>query len=107
MHVGHSRRKNDAATRRRSLEKVALVVGFLAIAVAIVTAYRSPATGYEQSIYRATPTTYWIGTGVAALLGIVVAVTATHRRRDAAHLLVVLAVLSAIALPAIRGYYFY
>ncbi|AGN02224.1 hypothetical protein L593_11395 [Salinarchaeum sp. Harcht-Bsk1] len=82
-------------------------MGFFAFAFAIVTAYRSPATGYEQSIYRATPTAYWAGIAVASLLGIVVAVIATHRRRDAAHLLVALAVLSVIALPAIRGYYFY
>ena len=106
MHVDHSLR-TSGQTRWGTIEKLALVVGFLAFAFAIVSAYRSPATGYEQSIYRATPAAYWGAIAVASLLGIAVALTATHRRRDAAHLLVVLAVLSLISLPAIRGYYFY
>ncbi|GAB3679354.1 hypothetical protein GCM10028857_00600 [Salinarchaeum chitinilyticum] len=107
MHVEHAGRNSGGATRRGTTQKLALAVGFLALAIGIAMAYRSPATGYEQSIYRATPIAYWMAIGLATLIGGWVAVTASRRRRDAAHLLVAVAVVSVLALPAIRGYYFY
>ncbi|WP_248516614.1 hypothetical protein [Salinarchaeum laminariae] len=107
MHAHNARQESRRPRRRGTAQKLALAVGFLALAVGIAAAYRSPTTGYEQSIYRATPFAYWAAIGVATLIGGWVAVTASRRRRDAAHLLVAIAVISVLALPAIRGYYFY
>lgn len=89
------------------LQKVVLASGFLALALGVASAYRSPATGYEVSIYAATPTAYWLGIGAATAAGLWVALTTGGRVRDGGHVLGSVAVLSAVALPAIRGYHFY
>ena len=49
--------------------KGVLAVGFLAAAVAVNAAHAAPASGYEVSIYRGTPTNFWIGVGVAVVGG--------------------------------------
>lgn len=95
----------DAPPHRQ--QKAALIVGFLAFTAAIAIAHRTPATGYELSIYRSTPAGYWIATAVAALVGLWIASTASGRTRDGAHLLVAGAVLSVLGLPALRSYEFY
>jgi hypothetical protein len=107
MHADQYRRSGSEPVRRGTTQKLALAGGFLALAAAILVAYRSPASGYEQSIYAATPLAYWGLAGVATLVGTAIAVTAAGYRRDAAHLLVALAVVSVIALPVLRGYFFY
>jgi len=66
------------ATDRSRLSKIALLVGFGALLVGTLTAYRDPATGYELSIYRGTPWTFWAGVGVALVASLTVAMA----RRD-------------------------
>lgn len=88
-------------------QKVALAGGFLALALGVATAYRTPASGYEFSIYAATPATYWVGVAVAAAAGLWVALTGSGRVRDGGHAVGAVALLSVVALPLLRGYHFY
>ncbi|MFB6179797.1 MAG: hypothetical protein ABEI77_08745, partial [Halorientalis sp.] len=92
----------------RSLALTVLTLGFLAVAGAVLTATRSPATGYEVSIYSATPVTFWIACSVAFLAAISVAVSPLYE--DVAPFVLVLGgstMLTIAALPVLRGYYFY
>jgi len=88
-------------------QKVALAGGFLALALGVAAAYRTPATGYEFSIYAATPVEYWLGVGVATATGLWVALTASGRVRDGGHVVGAAALLSVVALPVLRGYHYY
>ena len=89
--------------------KTLLAVGFLAFAGAVAIAYNQPATGYELSIYRSTPTGFWIGSITAAVIALTVAFAPPAPRRLRAVGLVLLpaAVMSVFALPIVRGYFFY
>ncbi len=97
----------DHSTQIRA-SKFALIVGFVALYLAIVSAYQSPATAYEVSIYAATPDGFWAGIGIAVVCGLLVAwfVTPTNRIRTLAILLVASAIVAVAALPIIRGYFF-
>ncbi|SNZ16984.1 hypothetical protein SAMN06269185_2838 [Natronoarchaeum philippinense] len=89
--------------------RIALLIGFVALTLAVIAAHGAPTEGYELSIYRATPLPFWIGVGTATLLGLSVAVwgPGTKRLGHAATLLTGASVLSVVGLPIIRGYYFY
>jgi len=89
--------------------KGALLAGYLALLGAVVAAHRTPATGYELSIYRATPLAFWAGVAVALLAGVAVAFAVDRRSRvhGGALLLLASAMLSVMALPILRGYAFY
>lgn len=91
------------------LPKAILTVGFLALTYGLLVAIDAPATGYELSIYRATPTAFWIGVAVAMLAALVVATRLELDRylRTTALALAVVSMLSILALPILRGYYFY
>ncbi|MFC5973831.1 hypothetical protein ACFPYI_21115 [Halomarina salina] len=96
----------DSARRRRS--KLLLIVGFLGLALAIVRAHFAPATGYELSIYGATPVEVWIGVAIALLVA--VAVTALRPRGwlvPTSLGLAILATATVVFMPTIRGYYAY
>jgi hypothetical protein len=87
--------------------KVALTVGFLGLAGGAYGAVSDPATGYELSVYKATPLTFWVGVGVALLAGLVVAwFGATAAGRTVGCVLGGGAVSAVLALPLLRGYYF-
>jgi hypothetical protein len=96
-----------AGTRSR-LAAVALAAGFLALTAAVLIAHTTPATGYELSIYAAIPAGFWIGAGVAFLVGVTVTWSAstTGRHRTAALALAYSATFAVVALPVIRGYHF-
>ncbi|MWG33212.1 hypothetical protein [Halomarina oriensis] len=96
----------DTTRRRRS--KLLLIVGFLALAFAIVRAHFAPAQGYELSIYGATPITVWLGMAIA--LVVAVGVTALRPKGwlvPTALVLAILAVALLIFMPTVRGYYGY
>jgi len=99
------------ATTRRETRTVngVLLVGFLGLALAVFTALDSPATGYEPSIYTATPPAVWVGVAVAVVAAAVVAVRTgvTALSRRLALVLAGGAGWSVAALPLLRGYYFY
>ena len=86
----------------------ALTIGFLALATAIVAAYREPATGFELSIYASTPILFWIGVGVAIVLAL--AVVAAAPRGEFSSLALALAsgaVLAIVGIPTLRSYAFF
>jgi len=99
--------KHKDSTRRRRA-KLLLIVGFLALTIAIVRAHFAPAQGYELSIYGATPITVWLGIGVALVAA--VAVTALRPRGwlvPTALGLAVFATALLVFMPTVRGYYAY
>jgi hypothetical protein len=98
------------ATRRRLArrEKLLLLTGFLALAGAVYAAVGAPVSGYELSLYRATPPLFWVGIALALLSALFVGLgTETARGRLTATVLGGLAGLAVAGLPLIRGYYFY
>ncbi|WP_410767600.1 hypothetical protein [Haloferax sp. DFSO60] len=93
-------------SRSWSFTHVGLIGGFTAFAIAVFVAYQNPATGYELSIYGATPSIYWILVGFAVLCSLIIAVMGEARFRSFALFLGGISVFSIVALPVIRGYYF-
>ena len=95
--------------RQATVLKALLAGGFLAFVGALAIAYSQPATGYELSIYRSTPTGFWIGSVVAGIVALTVAFAPPTSRRIQALALALLAgvVLSVYALPLVRSYFFY
>lgn len=88
--------------------KTALTVGFLAFTFGIVSAHATPATGYELSIYRATPLLFWGGVGLGFLVAVTVLFTARSRRLvDGAALLAGVCLLAVVSIPLLRSYAFY
>lgn len=83
-----------------------LTAGFLAVSVAVWTAFGEPATAYEESIYTETPDLTWLALVVvfAVALGVVVSTDGPHQR--AGILLGGLGVLTVASLPVIRSYRF-
>ncbi|MHB9288003.1 hypothetical protein ACKVMT_13290 [Halobacteriales archaeon Cl-PHB] len=95
-------------TRRGdTVVELALGLGFLLVAAAVLLARRAPATGYERSIYASTPGLVWGLLSVALFVAVSVAV---YRNTDRAVALALglggLAVTVVSALPIIRGYHF-
>ncbi|WP_017343087.1 hypothetical protein [Halorubrum sp. T3] len=85
---------------------VALAVGYLALAAGIAAARAAPATGYEVSVYAATPAVTWAALAVAG--GVSIAVCLSDERYLApAVLLAGLGAATVAGLPLIRGYHFY
>lgn len=85
-----------------------LVFGYLFFTIGIVAAHFSPADSFEVSIYAATPALYWLGIAAALLAAVVCGLFAQQRHIWLLGLVLGgLAVVSMIALPMLRGYYFY
>ncbi|WP_313696279.1 hypothetical protein [Halorarum halobium] len=94
-------------SHRRS--KVGLTVGFLALLAAVLLARRAPPTGYELSLYAATPPAVWACLCVALAAGVTVALLGEvpDRLGNAGVLLAGATVLALVTMPLLRGYYFY
>jgi hypothetical protein len=96
-----------AITHRR-LSKATLAAGAIALTVAVLAAHATPATGYELSIYRATPGAFWLGLFVTLAIVVVLAVVSDRRSiRIASLWLGGLAIVAFAALPLLRSYYFF
>ncbi len=93
-----------------SIAKLLLTVGFLAITAATLIAHISPASGYEVSIYTMTPTSVWIGLGMAVMISLLVAVHSVHDTardiRAVAFALGGTAMVVVASLPIVRGYHY-
>ncbi|TMT86909.1 MFS transporter [Haloterrigena sp. H1] len=92
------------------VRKLALALGFLAITVSTLVAHRSPATGYELSLYTMTPQGVWAGLIVAFAVSLAVAFDrsiASSRTRSLALVLGGLALTVFAGLPIVRGYHFF
>ncbi|WP_160132767.1 hypothetical protein [Halococcus salsus] len=96
------------AVPRNRGRKLALVVGYLALAGGVLFAYDEPTTGYEVSIYGATPWGFWLGVGIALLIGVVVTLYVSEGYVNLAGLFLAGgSMVSIAALPLIRSYYYY
>jgi len=95
--------------RQATVLKALLAVGFLAFAGALAVAYSRPATAYELSIYGSTPLGFWVGSGLAVIVGLTVAFAppTSRRIRGLALGLLTGVALSVYALPLVRSYFFY
>jgi hypothetical protein len=88
--------------------KASLAFGFLMLAAGVAVAYRNPATGYELSIYTATPVWFWVGVGMAAVTALVTALCARSRSTRVLGLVLGGGAFVAIAgLPLLRNYHYY
>jgi hypothetical protein len=88
--------------------RIALAAGFTAFLLALLVAVRNPATGYELSIYDATPVTVWALLAAALLVSLAVALYSGAGRWDrrGALLLASLVAFAFVSVPTIRGYYY-
>ncbi|MFC6990561.1 hypothetical protein ACFQH3_01400 [Haladaptatus sp. GCM10025707] len=98
----------EHAQSRGRTSKFALIVGFVALYVGLVSAYNAPATAYEISIYDATPLAFWAGMAIAMLVALTVSwwVSPENHLRKLALALAVVVLVAIAALPIIRGYFF-
>lgn len=87
-----------------SRSKFVLSVGFLSVAVAVAVAATNPATGYEGSIYAATPDIVWPLLAVALAAGISEVWSRRVVIRRLGIALIAGAISTVIFLPFIRGY---
>ncbi|MDS0258510.1 hypothetical protein NDI56_03680 [Haloarcula sp. S1CR25-12] len=96
-----------SSLRRRHV--AVLLAGYLAYTVGLVVAARSQPTGYEISVYSASPAAFWVGAAVALLAAMTVGLNAaaTTLRSRLALLLGALVGISVAILPTIRDYYYY
>ncbi|PSP41570.1 hypothetical protein BRC68_14535 [Halobacteriales archaeon QH_6_64_20] len=98
--------ETESSRSRRA--KAALTIGFAALTVAVLSAYLKPMTGYELSIYAATPLAFWVGVAVALLVSLWYSFAPGGRGRVwlAALALGGTAGVAIAGLPLIRSYFF-
>ncbi len=78
------------------------------MAVAAVAAHEAPATGYELSVYAASPVVFWAGIGIALATALVAGLSAGVQAdvRRVSMVLAGAAVTLVVGLPVVRGYHF-
>lgn len=100
--------RNTGTGNRRVVLRIALAVGYLALAAAVLAADAHEAVAYELSIYAGTPLAFWLGTGFALSLALVVSFLAPPGwLRTGALSLGGLAVAAIVGLPVLREYFFH
>ena len=88
--------------------KVALIVGFFALAFGVLQADAHQPMEYELSIYGGTPIGFWLGVGIALAISLVSSFSIRRGTlRTTALVLGGLAVTAIAGLPFLRGYYYY
>jgi len=103
--------QEDERTGRGRLAKIAAVMAFIALTLAVITAYDSPAEAFESSIYSSTPIGYWVmvlactAIGLALTVGAVRARALDRRLAFIGPMVLVMTCMVVIALPIIRGYF--
>lgn len=103
----------SVTTRRRggdqqAVAKTGLFVGAIGIVVGTLAARGDPATGYEVSIYAATPALFWVAVAVALAVSLGVSFLGRSPAvRRLGLLLGGIAMLAVVGLPLVRGYAFY
>lgn len=90
------------------IQKAGAGVALLSFTIAVIAAHTHPATGYELSIYQATPLAFWIGIGISLLIAVGLSVAGTRAHYQVLGIgIVFLSVTTITALPLLRGYFFY
>ncbi|USZ68107.1 hypothetical protein NGM10_15420 [Halorussus salilacus] len=97
---------SDTHTSQR-MEKGALLVGFVSLAVAVTLARGSPPEAYELSIYAGTPLPFWVGSAVALTVAVFVGLGARGGVRRLALVLGGTTTLAVASLPVVRSYHFF
>ncbi len=77
---------------------------FVLLSFGVVSAYSSPATGYELSIYSGTPIVYWLSLAVSLFVTVFLLLS-KNRNKTVGLTLGSVAIASLLCLPIIRGYY--
>ena len=85
--------------------RTVLIINFLAITGAILTAYRYPASGYELSVYTGTPIVFW-ALILPAICGSMYILAMFDNHFKLSIFSLSLSVISILNLPTIRQYYF-
>lgn len=89
------------------LTRIALLCSFALLGTGIVSAYLTPATGYELSIYTGTPLVFWIACCLCLLVSMLVVFSATAlRNRLLGASLGSVTMMTIVSLPLVRGYHF-
>lgn len=102
----HGSAPADGSAHRAA--RALLALGFVALAAAVAVGIATPASAYETSIYGATPVAFWVATGVAFAAAVLVAFSAAARGwRGLGIALGGASIAAVVALPVVRGYYFY
>ncbi|SDQ96563.1 hypothetical protein [Natronobacterium texcoconense] len=102
-----------SASAAEPLRKVALAIGFLALAGSVLLAHSQPATGYELSLFTSISPLFWVGLLLAVGIALAVAfvppsgIDGHSRTRPVALLLGGLSMAVFAGLPIVRGYRFY
>lgn len=87
------------------LQRGLLIVGFLLLAAATLTAHFNPATSYELSIYTETPITVWLGVCFSLFIALGLAFTRKDIIQRLALFLAGSSFMVVVMLPLLRGYY--
>lgn len=89
--------------------RATLATGLAFFLVAVLVATRNPATSYELSIYGGTPLTFWVAIGLAFACAVVVLLHPGSDRwyRRGGFFLAIISNFAIVALPTLRGYYYY
>lgn len=99
--------QSKSRTRSTNTLRLALAVGYLVLAGAVLWARANPSPGYDASIYTSTPIIYWLGVGIAVSVGLVAAVSGERTACVLGVGLAGLAMVSFLGLPFLRGMYFH
>lgn len=102
-------RLGDGGKEPSLLAEILTAVGFFAMSGALLIGHRSPAQGYELSIYTSTPLQFWIGVGIAAVVGISLSFSrrSSSTIRVFGYCLTAGSVTGIASIPVIRGYHFF
>jgi len=98
----------QARSRSTLGESGLLAIGFLALSGAVFAAHSTPATGYELSLYTSTPLAFWVLSGCALFVSLLVSFGATTDwYRQLGLGLGGGSLVAFVGLPILRGYRFY
>ncbi|GAB3036022.1 DUF6541 family protein [Natronobiforma cellulositropha] len=91
---------------RRAVLNVLLAAGFFAVAFGVLVARNAPASGYEASIYAATPSLAWLGFAFALAVAVGTTLSARGVHQGLGIALGGTTMVAIVGLPSVRNYYF-
>jgi hypothetical protein len=96
--------KATSKAQNRKLH-LSLTAGYMSLCLATIIAWSRPATGYEPSIYSGTPVSFWVGILIALTVAVAASFCPNRTHRVAGVALAGMSIITVVALPIIRGYY--
>jgi len=96
--------KATSKARNRKLH-LSLIAGYISLCLATIIAWSRPTTGYESSIYSGTPVSFWVGILIALTAAVSASFRLNRTHRVAGLALAGMSIITIVALPIIRGYY--